>query len=597
MHGHPFPEPVQLWWGRGEDADRPRNLFFEPGDRPKPEDMFRAGGLIDDNGQVADREALIRLMTRLTERIRGERPPGDSPLPSGYTYLLQFIAHDMVDSVVSFSLAGDKVGFGTRNARVAPLMLDTLYGLGPEECPQAYAFTKRPPNQLSRIPRTRLCLGPMPSYPPSDRRYYQPFRDLARSSPNSLTGQERSLLCESMVADTRNDGHALISQLTVLFQLLHNHILDLIERATEPAAESDNGLRELAFRRFQCARLVTTLIYRNIITRDVLSRILDCDIYNRYMRNTDDVKVPGQDVVDAVVDRQEGKPPFDCGKGVPLEFTFGAFRFGHALIRNEYQTNSAFRQQPIKGALDLSPLRYPEKLPIGKVDKSWLVDWAYFFETDKMENGRKIEPNRAGKFAPAYADWVEDSGLFKLNTELKVGGLVNRDLVSAAHAGMISVPTLCRLAKAKGFSNVECFDAWRPRLETWLKELQTENREESDRDESDAFRVIANDPPLPFFVLFESARIGRGDEAEGGRRLGPLGSIIVAEAILGAMRRYPLGVEESHMTLKERIKTCAALFDGDLVEDVERTLSQVDEIACMPGLLRYMESQDLFPPV
>ena len=29
-----------------------------------------------------------------------------------------------------------------------------------------------------------------------------------------------------MVADTRNDSHALLSQLTVLFHLLHNTLID-----------------------------------------------------------------------------------------------------------------------------------------------------------------------------------------------------------------------------------------------------------------------------------------------------------------------------------------------------------------------------------
>ena len=41
--------------------------------------------------------------------------------------------------------------------------------------------------------------------------------------------------------------------------------------------------RELAYREFHCARLVLTLIYRNIIEKDVLRQILDGASIDRYM--------------------------------------------------------------------------------------------------------------------------------------------------------------------------------------------------------------------------------------------------------------------------------------------------------------------------
>jgi hypothetical protein len=50
--------------------------------------------------------------------------------------------------------------------------------------------------------------------------------------------------------------------------------------------------------------------------------------------------------------------------------------------------------------------------------------------------------------------------------------------------------------------------------------------------------TLSNDPPLPFFVLFEAMQ-----QPEGGRHLGPLGSILVAEVIFGALAsaRLPHG--------------------------------------------------------
>jgi hypothetical protein len=47
-------------------------------------------------------------------------------------------------------------------------------------------------------------------------------------------------------------------------------------------------------------------------------------------------------------------------------------------------------------------------------------------------------------------------------------------------------------------------------------------------------KTLSNDPPLPFFVLFEAMQ-----EPHEGRHLGPLGSIIVAEVIFGALALAP----------------------------------------------------------
>ena len=118
----------------------------------------------------------------------------------------------------------------------------------------------------------------------------------------------------------------------------------------------------------------------------------------------------------------------------------------------------------------------------------------------------------------------------------------------------------------------------------------------------DIERIVV-DPPLPFFVLFEAARIGRPDEVDGGQTLGPLGSVIVAETILGAMKAHPLGIEGD--TLQARIKTCAeAIFNmrdpqqpdapQPLQEPVVDALAAIDEISTMPELLDYMERRGLF---
>ena len=126
-------------------------------------DRFRAGGPnghIGADGKVVHRTALHQQMATLATRIADNlQDPGDNCcIPSGYTYFLQFIAHDMVDSVVSFNVHDSDIIPGARNGRSEPLRLETLYGNGPDECPQAYEYTS---HQQIRglIPRTGCGWG------------------------------------------------------------------------------------------------------------------------------------------------------------------------------------------------------------------------------------------------------------------------------------------------------------------------------------------------------------------------------------------------------------------------------------------------------
>jgi hypothetical protein len=531
--------------------------------------MFRAGGakgLISASGEVVERQALHRLMAQLTERIRAEEgEAANNPrIPAGYTYLLQFVAHDMVDSVVSFSIDQDALSPSTHNARQTPLLLDTLYGGGPDECPQAYELSQENFAHSGQVPRTRLRLGPPPQGSPPQGKHYCPFRDIARGKTNS---GDRGLassawLTETMIADPRNDAHALVSQLTVVFQLLHNHVVDMLEKPTA-ALETSVAYgrlerRELAYRRFRCARLVVALIYRNIIEKDLLRRILDDRIYEHYVT--------------------KGHAPFDSGESIPVEFTFGAFRFGHAMVRESYLINDlSTTALETDMALRLTSQRKPDRLPMPAI---WQVDWARFFELERF-----ARPNLSKVLGPRYPAVLEsETGLFAKLHPVDAGGLAHRDLLSACYAGTLSVPALCQALRAKGFRIVEDFAVWRQRLEAWLPKHDLH----FPPDGEDIKRVV-EDPPLPFFVLFEANH-------HGGRHLGPLGSIIVAETMLGVMRCNPLGVEQSGSTLKERIQRCSDMFfnEPEAATPVASALADIDEIETMPQLLSYMRGQRLF---
>ena len=152
-----------------------------------------------------------------------------------------------------------------------PLKLETLFGSGPVGSPFVYALDT--PNDERR---TKLRLGRM-RWKEKDVEPGCPFRDIARTPAENVTGIDRSIagkrvaLTEALVADPRNDDHAIMSQLTALFALLHNGLIDIVRRG-EPAAGRNANLGA-AYKRFLCARDALTLIYHNIIRKDLMRRV------------------------------------------------------------------------------------------------------------------------------------------------------------------------------------------------------------------------------------------------------------------------------------------------------------------------------------
>src|SRR2546430_2008340 len=246
---------------------------------PNPSQRFRAFG-IDPLTSPEHLPKLRALMHRLSRRMDAEIhwPPHrsgsaehwENPLiPSGYTYLLQFAAHDLVHSAIPLSVSGG-LGAGTANARRAPLRLETLFGSGPVGSPHIYAL-----DAPSDDRRTKLRLGRM-RWKENEPVTGCPFRDIARTRAENVTGIDRSIagvrvaLTEALVADPRNDDHAVMSQLTALFALLHNALIDLIRR--QERNSGPNGRFGAAYKRFLCAREAVTLIYHNILRNDLMRR-------------------------------------------------------------------------------------------------------------------------------------------------------------------------------------------------------------------------------------------------------------------------------------------------------------------------------------
>jgi len=535
---------------------------------PKPSQRFTVYGI--DPLEAPECAQRVRgLMNRLSRRMDAElRWPAHSDtsierwenphIPAGYTYLLQFVAHDLVHSAIPLSVAGG-LSPDIANARRAALRLETLFGSGPVGSPFVYALDA--PNDERR---TKLRLGRM-RWKDKAVEPGCPFRDIARTPAENVTGIDRSIagkrvaLTEALIADPRNDDHAILSQLTALFALLHNGLVDMV-RHGEPAAGPNANLGS-AYKRFLCARDALTLIYHNVVRKDLMRRAMHPAIYAAYSGPTPNF-----------MDRPARGTRDSDGWQIPLEFSHGAFRFGHAMVRPEYQINDIFTHD-LYNTLEKTSANDPVNMPL---DASWIVRWSRFFEI------RGSRPNFSRRIGPYLSDGLGSDQLFPAFDQTNRVGLLYRDLVGATLAGLWSVDALVAEVAARrpdiiAASRLLADRAYRvDRIREWLAETAYGGLDAED------IETIANDPPLPFFILFEAMQ-----QAEG-RCLGPLGSIIVLEVIFGALADNQLAAGRDAASLADALaKLSSEHYPSNVfaeVPEIERMDQLVEFTADVAGL-------------
>src|SRR6202790_2464731 len=536
---------------------------------PRASQRYKAYG-IDPLDAPEQLPKIRALMNRLSRRMDAELQwPADRDatlecwenprIPSGYTYLLQFVAHDLVHSAIPISVAGT-LGPDSANSRHAALKLETLFGHGPVGSPSVYALDA--PNDERR---TKLRLGRM-RWKDKAVEAGCPFRDIARTPAENVTGIDRSIagkrvaLTEALIADPRNDDHAIISQLTALFALLHNGLIDVVRRG-EPTAGPNANLGA-AYKRFLCARGALTLIYHNIIRKDLMRRVMHPAIYTAYCGQT-------PNFIDRLTNSKGDFANWSMQDGdgwqIPLEFSHGAFRFGHAMVRPEYVIND-LATHDLNKTLEKTSANDPVNMPL---DATWIVRWSRFFEI------KGSRPNFSRRIGPYLSDGLGNDQIFPAVDQTNRVGLLYRDLLGAAIAGFWSVDALIAeiAVRRPHFISMSRLLADRPyrvsQLSAWLAAepayggLSPEDIE-----------TIANDPPLPFFILFEAMQQPQAE----GLRLGLLGSIIVAEVMFDALADSELPAGRSSASLTEALaKLSTEYYPTNVFEEVPE-IKRMDQL-------------------
>jgi hypothetical protein len=462
-----------------------RNLFGTA----SASDTYR-GYLDEDDGEARTRDLLNRVARRMSEPYRWPQPEGaaadENPtIPSGYVYLSQLVAHDLSFLSSTFPSVNDAL-LDQQNLRTIALNLDTVYGGGPLDKPFAYEV----PRSLDH-PRVFLRLSAVGS--DSDGNQPNPAlreRDVPRIGCPHLNGSDghrAAGLTDVLIADPRNDAQPILAQMLVLFHLLHNTVC---RRLLERCGSMTN--REI----FGSARAIVTSVYVSIIRNDLLPRLLNREVREFYETSGD-----------SPIERTSAT-------AMPIEFSHAAFRCGHVMLRPGYRLN----QENIYGLRDIlqtNSSKLPESMPL---DRNWLVDWSQFFEIGSSP------PNYSRRIAPYYIPFLFDQRTFGTK-DGEVQSLPHRDLLRGASVHMRSVTSLAHKIPPhlrKGSPVPQEGEAWGQSVTAWIESGSVYFSNEDKVN-------LTKDPPLLLFILLEASA------AENGERLGPIGSVIVAEVLYRAL--------------------------------------------------------------
>ena len=305
----------------------------------------RQGADVDDGTLVGWLTTLGQALTDDVDQNGAPFPAGDHPaLPAGYTYLGQFIDHDL--TLDPTKLPTERIDIATlNNFRSPALDLDSLLGFGPGT--DHFLYEKAHTALEGRL-RTAQSLAGNPDVVSNDL-------------PRFADGVP-------LIGDPRNDENLFVGQLHTAFITFYNKVLaDLTAGTIADVGPADGSLAEKAAR-------LTRWHYQWIVLRDFLPRIVETDKLEYTIQNG-----PQFYIVNA------GEPAY-----MPVEFAGAAYRLGHSMVRERYRVNGNFTNQPLSDIFDFSSSGGNVPVP-----NSWFVNWSRLFEIDAntaVNHARRLDP-------------------------------------------------------------------------------------------------------------------------------------------------------------------------------------------------------------
>ena len=414
----------------------------------------------------------------------------DNPnIAAGITYLGQFIDHDLTFDPAS-RLQRQNDPDALHNFRTPRFDLDSVYGRGPDDEP----FLYEPDGIKFRIGENAAGQD-----------------DLPRTAPDGTPRR-------ALIGDPRNDENVIVSQLHLAFLKYHNRVVEDLQAKGLPEGRLFEEARRIV--RWHYQWLVINSFLRTTVGFVPVDDILQMDhIKVGTQSGTRDIAIRKVDLKFFHWDNR----PF-----IPVEFSVAAYRFGHSLVRPEYELNDT--------APPDIPIFAPNPGPLGdlrgfrELPEEFQIEWHRFFKfpgtPEELQRARLIDTKLA-------------IGLKKLPKSV-----VDKPPVSLAERNLkrgkaLGLPSGQAVARRMGLPDDLVLGGDSLGLPDDLKDTFGERT------------------PLWYYILREAG------ELQAGQCLGPVGGRIVAEVFLGLLQGDPFSYLRVQPNWRPEPNEFGADGDGD----------------------------------
>jgi hypothetical protein len=302
------------------------------------------------------------------------------------------------------------------------------------------------------------------------------FNDLPRRRPRP-DDPERDR--EALIGDPRNDENLAVAQLHLAFLRAHNGLVDQGED-------------------FRGARRLLRQHYQHIVLHDFLKKLVDPQI------------------VDETIESNHVYTPDEDRVFMPLEFSVAAYRFGHSMVRARYDFNVNFPGATLGELFTFTALSGQ----LGEFDtlpEIWIIEWEKFVDVGAAFNkARSIDTKLV---EPLFT-------LPDLQGRPRQGDRARLAVRNLLRGYLLRLPTGQAVAHRLGqrLQGVRTIPVLTPQQIT----NGAQNQQQAQVLQQAGFLERT---PLWYYILAEAAALERGE------RLGPVGSTIVAEVLVGLVRR------------------------------------------------------------
>jgi len=418
--------------------------------------------------------------TMVDENVPGE----DSGIPAAYTYFGQFVDHDTTLEVQPADIPE------TISGSLGDLLADNMVPLGQAQIRNALRNFRSATLDLDSVyglpaPRdpnngAKMRLGTVTKVgnrPPGKT----DDNDLPREPPRAGNDlHDRAAL----IGDPRNDENLIVSQMHVAFLKAHNKLVD-------------QG------RGFEEAQRLLRQHYQHVVIFDFLrKRVVGSNI-------VDDILLNGNRWFNAL-----GEPFF-----MPLEFANAAYRFGHTMVRAAYNFNLNFNFRPGGTPATLELLFTFTALSgqlagLPTLPENWIIEWENIIgDGPGVNQARRLDPKLAA---------IDGRALFGLRN------LTGQPEEPQPDASRLAVRNLLRGYRLR----IPTGQAVANFLELPVMTAAEIEAAASTPEQVQALQAggFSQRTPLWYYILAEAKH-------HGGSKLGPVGGTIVAEVLIGLIRR------------------------------------------------------------